>query len=275
MFGKTDLSNAEYHARPEISKSGLDLLAKSPLHYWSAYLDPEREPRQENAAMALGTAVHTAVLEPEEFDKRYVVSPKFDRRTKEGKAGAEAFEATLAGRIGIDVDQHRKVMRIAQSARAHNMSKILLDDGLAETSLFWTDPDTGVECKCRPDFIKEIGGQASILDLKTTTDASPDGFCRSAWKWRYWVQAAFYRDGFAAATGLEPGLFAFLAVETESPFASAWYFADAEMLEAGRREYKKLLGIYAHCKENNTWPGYDKRMQPVSMPKWFQMEDDA
>ena len=38
-FGKiayraSKMSNKSYHARPEISKSDLDLLAKSPLHFY-------------------------------------------------------------------------------------------------------------------------------------------------------------------------------------------------------------------------------------------------
>ena len=51
------ISNAEYHGGAGISKSGLDLVAQSPLHYWSAYLDPNRQAREETPAMAIGTGM--------------------------------------------------------------------------------------------------------------------------------------------------------------------------------------------------------------------------
>jgi hypothetical protein len=36
------MNNTDYHAHPAISKSHLDQVAKSPLHYWARYLDPNR-----------------------------------------------------------------------------------------------------------------------------------------------------------------------------------------------------------------------------------------
>ena len=70
-----NLTNAEYHASEGISASGLKLIGRSPLHYWAAYLDPKREPRVETPALKLGTAIHTAVLEPMRFADEYVVVP--------------------------------------------------------------------------------------------------------------------------------------------------------------------------------------------------------
>ena len=46
------LSNAEYHAHPAISKSGLDLMSRSPAHYrYRAASKPSR-------TMEIGTAIH-------------------------------------------------------------------------------------------------------------------------------------------------------------------------------------------------------------------------
>jgi exodeoxyribonuclease VIII len=87
------ISNDAYHGGPGVSKSGLDLIARSPLHYWTRYLDPQRTPTEPTPSMRLGTAIHTAVLEPGEFAKRHHVAPVVDRRTKDGKA---AWEAALA-----------------------------------------------------------------------------------------------------------------------------------------------------------------------------------
>jgi PDDEXK-like domain of unknown function (DUF3799) len=67
-----DLSNADYHAAPGLSNSGMKHLAVSDLHFWHQVLNPEREPEEEKPHLALGHALHGAVLEPDKFDSRYV-----------------------------------------------------------------------------------------------------------------------------------------------------------------------------------------------------------
>ena len=57
----TGMSNEAYHAYDGISKSGLDLIARSPAHY--AY----RTASEPTRAMVIGSATHAAILEPEVF----------------------------------------------------------------------------------------------------------------------------------------------------------------------------------------------------------------
>lgn len=64
-----DISNADYHGGAGVSKSGLDLVRRSPMHYKSvrdAANDNEPTPAQ-----AIGTAAHSIILEPKEFAKEY------------------------------------------------------------------------------------------------------------------------------------------------------------------------------------------------------------
>jgi hypothetical protein len=61
------ISNEQYHADPAVSASHLHAIARSPYHYWSRYLDPNRKPVEPTAAMRLGSLVHCAVLEPDEL----------------------------------------------------------------------------------------------------------------------------------------------------------------------------------------------------------------
>jgi hypothetical protein len=61
--------------------------------------------------MALGRAFHCALLEPERFAATHVVAEKFDRRTKEGKAKAEAWEAENQGKIPLTPEQAEAVRR--------------------------------------------------------------------------------------------------------------------------------------------------------------------
>jgi hypothetical protein len=269
------ISNRDYHCSPAISKSGMDLIARSPLHYYTAILDPNREVREETASMAFGTAVHTAILEPETYRERYVVMPKVDKRTKEGKNIAEAFEAEAAAKGATLITQveDEKIDRIMHSVHDHPVAQKLLSTGVAEQSCFWRDAETDVWCRVRPDWL--IASPLAIVDLKTTPDGSLDAFRAASWKWRYYVQAAFYLDGVAAATGDRPDSFMFLVVEKEAPFAVSVFYADEEFIAAGRAEYRRCLRIYADCFQNNKWPGYDTAIQPIGLPKWASVTEEA
>ena len=72
------LSNESYHSGPGISKSGLDDM-DPPARYYALHLDPNRPERAQTAAQRVGTLAHCAILEPEQFAKRYRVGP--DRKS--------------------------------------------------------------------------------------------------------------------------------------------------------------------------------------------------
>lgn len=75
--GLVDLDNEAYHAGPGISKSKLDAIAISPLAFWDAYINPEREPQEYKHCFAVGDGTHKLVLEPGTFEQTYAVG--FDK----------------------------------------------------------------------------------------------------------------------------------------------------------------------------------------------------
>ena len=164
------MDNAAYHAHPAVSKSHLDLIARSPLHYWARYLDPDRQPLEPTPAMRLGTALHTHVLERSRWDEEIAVAPQCDRRTKAGKEAFASFEANAAGKTVITCDDAEVVMAMGRSVMRHPGAAMLLGlPGKAETTHIWTDVATGLQCKCRPDWLTDDG--RLLVDLKTTEDA--------------------------------------------------------------------------------------------------------
>lgn len=267
-----DLSNEAYHSGPGISKSGLDAVAKSPAHYFARYLDENRPEREPTAAMIAGTLAHCAVLEPEEFVIRYAVGPDISKATKEWKA----FEASLAdGRQAIKPDQLKQAFAQSTSVRSIPDIADLLSKGFAEVSAYWHDEETGILCKCRPDWVHPCDdGSVIIVDLKTTTDASPREFSRSIAKWRYHVQAAWYSDGYAKASGLTVRGFVFAAVETDFPHLPAAYMLDDESIDQGRSDYRRNLETYAECLACGIWPGYEKEIQLTRIPNWAFDQDE-
>jgi hypothetical protein len=269
------MNNTDYHAHAAISKSHLDQVAKSPLHYWARYLDPNRVVPEPTLAMAIGSAVHTHVLELDQWDARYVSAPDgIDRRTKAGKAEWEAFTTAATGRTVLPKADADLVMRMAHSVFSHPAAAMLLAlPGKAETTHMWTDAATGLQCKCRPDWLTDDG--RLLVDLKTTEDASARGFAKSIAQWRYHVQASWYLDGIEQATGTRPEQFLFLCVEKKAPYAVAVYAADAEMIAAGAQTAARDLDVLATCKAAGAWPGYSDQIEPISLPPWMRPRPDG
>lgn len=86
-----DMPNPVYHAQPHIGSSGFKLLARSPAHYWSAYVDPNRERREPSRVMVMGTAWHTGIFEPDLFDDSYAAKPDISAASTVAKLLAEAL----------------------------------------------------------------------------------------------------------------------------------------------------------------------------------------
>lgn len=273
------MTNDEYHAHPAIGASGLKLLARSPLHYWAAYIDPDREPMQPTAAMALGTTTHCAILEPHRFDDLYAVLPEgLDRRTKEGKQLFADIESSIesSGKQPIRSDDFERLMRMRAAVMNSGDAQAIMRAATAhEISLFWRCMATGVECKIRPDIYVDPCDRfpnGLIADLKTTSDASPSAFGRQAWGLSMHIQAALYTRGAQLALNLptRPD-FAWIAVESDRPHAVMVYTAPAELIEYGDREVARLLRVYADCCASNHWPAYGYA-QPLALPGYAVRE---
>ncbi|MFY3553344.1 PD-(D/E)XK nuclease-like domain-containing protein [Achromobacter insolitus] len=255
-----------YHRGPGISKTGLDHVARSPATFYALHLDPARPPEKERAGQLEGQLAHCAILEPAEFDKRYMVGPDVSRATKAWKE----WEASLpAGVIAIKPDQRETALRQAESVRRLPDVAEAQAAGRPEVSAYWIDPDTGVLCRCRPDWVHPAGdGGVILLDVKTYSDASPAEFARQIARKRYHVQDAFYSDGFARASGLDVLAFVFVAVETEWPYAASAVMLDAPSKAQGMQQVRRDLTTYAACLAANEWPGHGTGIHQVSLPAW-------
>jgi exodeoxyribonuclease VIII len=263
------MENADYHAHPAISKSHLDLIARSPLHYWARYIDPKRVAPAPTPQMRLGTALHTHVLELSRWDDEIAVAPAdINRKTKLGREEWAAFEAAAATKTVITADDAEQVMAMGRAVMRHPAAAMLLGlQGKAETTHMWTDAATGLQCKCRPDWLTDDG--SIVVDLKTTKSAKVQDFKRSVADYRYHIQAAWYLHGLEQATGKRPEQFIFICVESTAPYATAVYAADVEMVERGHQQAMRDLARLAECRAANHWPSYSEQIEMLSLPAWM------
>lgn len=254
------LSNAEYHARSEVNKSRLDEIAKSPAHYKAKFID-NLIPTSRTPALVLGSAYHKLQTEADDFFEDYCITPQINKRTKAGKEEWAAFEKENEGKELITEDQYSQIEKMVDAVNSHpSASKLMGLKGEAEKTIFWKDYQTGLKCKCRPDWLCKKDGL--IIDLKTTEDASPEAFSRSINKFRYHVQAAFY------TRGCELEDFVFVVVEKTPPHAVVCYKASSDMIAAGNRVADSNLDLLAKCQKSNRWPSYADTIINTDLPRW-------
>lgn len=265
------MTEKEYRSHPAISRSELWKIRESPEKFrWK-----KDHPDEPTPALIFGQIVHKLVLEPDLFGEDFAVAPEVDRRTKLGRQEWEVFQDLLDGRTVVSRDDFQKASEMAEAIKAHPLASRLLD-GKHETPHFWTDPDTGEECKCRTDAETGIDGQVWIVDYKTTQDASTEGFQREAHKYGYDFQAAMYSEGLKADTGEIPR-FAFVAQEKAPPYAVNIFVADEDFIARGYDIFRELLGLYHDCKETGNWYGYlgaDNTINILELPAWLREKNE-
>lgn len=257
------MTREEYDALPAINWSTLREMRRSPKHYMYHL----NSPRPDTSRLALGRAAHTAVFETQRFLLDYVLWEDGDRRGKKW----EAFREAHASKTILKRDEYLSCIDMAASVREHEVASGYLAKGRAELSITWTDPETGLLCKGRVDFLS--GSRPSCLDLKTTNDLVRFGATSA--KFGYHSQGAFYARGLAANGVTVP--FRFIAVETAPPHDVAVFRLEGDALAAGDAECSELLSRVALCRMHNEWNGAYQHETELQLPAWYYAdgEDDV
>ncbi len=259
VFG---LPPEQYHAHTSLSNSGLGDIAQSPAHYYARHLNPKRPAQEAKSGQLEGSLLHTLLLEPQEFTARYIIGPTMNRNKTEWKEFVKAHP----GRIHIQGEQYEVATAQAEACLALPEVAEAFKKGHREVSAFWIDPVTGVECRCRPDFVHEAGSGVVLLDAKTYSNASPKEFARQIARKNYHRQDTWYSDGYRIASERDVLAFIFVAVEADYPYGACAIMIDDEGRQEGRRQYRRLTNTYAECLKNNRWPSYSSAIELVSLP---------
>jgi hypothetical protein len=252
--GIKKISDVEYFAADGLSNSYLwRLISKTPAHAQISVIP--------TPAMDLGTAVHLAILQPEEASKKIIQGP-IDRKGNKWKDALEASES--AGNILLTEKDYTTAMKMRDRVwNDPNFAAILSGaDAKYETAAFWTY--RGYWCKLKLD----VALPSVIVDLKTSSDASPRGFAQSVAKFGYHQQAASYKYGWSQASGAAIDTFLFLVIETNPPYAPAIYELDAPSLAEGWASWNAAIRLYTQCVEANHFPAYAAEKVLLSLPDY-------
>lgn len=234
-----------------------------------------------------GDLFDTLLLTPELFNDRYKVRPKEyvneKREVKEWSANAkfcrawkEDYEAE-----GFTITNDGELFKVNQAIK-----RFLRDDEFkrfveqSEKQVWivgeWHD-ESGiiVPCKCLIDLCprKDSDFHKSMGDVKTTKNAKPvpwEKWCHAA---GYDVQAAWNYQMFVAATNREITTFRFLLSENTPPYEVGRRMMSASLedperdlgdIASGRRQIKKMMGVYCACLKTGKWPGYDDTDESIN-----------
>lgn len=268
-----NLPNDEYHAMPELSSSQIKDVLRTPAHFYAKHMAVDKKTNAPTPNMLLGTVVHSLLLEPDRFDSEYVISQKFDRRTKLGKVDAAEFEAVNADKVVIDEAIYSEAKQITAQLAKHSVSKLLrLPDMIAEASIFYSDEATGLDCRIRPDFHLppcDAFPNGLIVDLKTTDNASYHSFNRTIINFGYHISAAMYCDGFMAYyKTTEPPPFIWLIGERDAPYAVIAYQPNFETMQKGYEKFSEAMQLINECMQTNDWYGYPTDILDINLPAW-------
>ena len=256
-----DITNEEYHSGPAVSKSQLDDIAISPAVYqWkkSAPVDEEKL-----TALDMGTALHCLLLEPDEFESRFIIAPEFNRRTTAGKESEKEFldDCKATGKTVMTFEEGRKLRLMRESVFAHEDARLLLErDRHAESSLYWTDSETGEQCRIRPDsYLKNV---PVIFDVKKTADIGR--FSTHVEEFRYYVQDAMYSEGYEKIFGEKPDFFFLMVSSTVDcgRYPVRVMELEGEWKSEGYEEWHRNLRRFHDCKVNDDWHDFETLYRP-------------
>ena len=255
---RNDMTNEEYHASDAISSSAVKTVLKSSVWHW------KNQVQKETTAMIRGTAVHDFALEG---GKNTVRGPE----TRRGNAWKEAVE-NAEGKTVLPEKEYDEAQHIAEALFVDPACAKQLNckDGRKEYSIFVECPQTKLKLRCRPDLYNPH--DMVMSDVKTTVDASPTGFNREIYsKWRYDVQAAFYKY-VAELAGWKVMHFAFLAVESNPPHAAHMHVMSLDAMSQGHQDMMFALEQIAEAKLKDDYSLNWGKFTMIHPPSWVMSE---
>ncbi|MEU1088889.1 PD-(D/E)XK nuclease-like domain-containing protein [Streptomyces sp. NPDC005892] len=261
------MSADDYHAdRGSISSTGLRKLLNPGCPAQFKYDRDHPQPHKKE--FDLGHAAHLLVL-GEGPELAVIDYP--DWRKKD--AQIERDNAYAEGKVPLLTKDHDMVQEMAAEIRQHPLAGPLFTpgSGVAERSIFWTDPATGVRCRIRPDYLKQLPGLTLCVDYKTIKAADPDTVSKAIRDHGYHQQDALYTDGIWAALDPQDVRFVFVFQSKVAPYLiTVRELADHDR-NIGRAKNERALRTYADCTATGVWPDWTgpvANIPTISMPTW-------
>lgn len=265
------IDDKTYHADPALSYSGMKMLLESPVEYWLASAMNPHRTEFETDAMKAGKEFHTLLLEPDEFNKRYYITP---------------VEPINQNKRMIRLTDYNEMKEAIRVLREMENFDLLLSGGYPEVAIFWRDPATGVMCRSKHDYFTPFYSS----DYKTT-DTLFDPYLRGKiTRYGYNIQSVVYtesrmqirqallKDEAVIYGDVDPEFlrafikndydsFVFIWQKKKAPFAAQINPLSSHYLDKGERMARKAINTFvAYINKYGTdrWPVSDGRIRELA-----------
>lgn len=257
-----------YHNLPSISPS--DLAGKStPAEF---YQQKHINKQIQRDYFDIGTACHAYILEPEAFKNDIVVFSDFPEPDKINKDGTvskvgkngqayDAFKLLHPDKIVFEQAIFDNVVSYAESIkRIPKFDQFInLETGVTERPFFTVDPETGLELRMKPDYVKE---GKFFADLKFPASIDERDIAKMFYLYEYHLKAAFYMDFYDVKA---PQFIFIIVSKTDTPAVRFIKLSDFD-LNAGRELYRQRLNTIARCYKTNEWIA--ESIENYQLPEW-------
>lgn len=242
----------------------------------------KRPPSSDSDALKFGTLVHVAVLEPHRLSE-YVgldaerIGLKSDGTPATNPTMTAAWkravaEASADGLTVVPLADLARAQAMAAAVLTHPTARRLIDMATDRELSCYADHPTGARVRGRFDLAGPVVG-----DLKTTRDADPARFGRTAHDFGYHISAANYLD-IATACGMEPQGFAFINVEKEPTPGGEYRVSVTELsaraIDLGRRLMAEACERWLALGERIDLPSYGDGFTTVDLPGWAYYDNE-
>jgi len=277
----------DYHNDKEyFSASGLKLAKKS-LKLFKLYLDGKVDSMGKvdsgrKMHFDFGNAFELALLDRDNFgrcvdvynpedrpDKTKSIISKTNQEWKSGIFNSGKYIINSNGKESMSA-----IMEMLASCYADAVINKLIQNIEYQYSIFWTDP-SGLKLKTRPDICKSK--KNIIVDVKTTTDGSPEQFSKDMANYDYPFQAIMQIDGVLKSGFMKQvDVYYWLVIEKEPPYSATLYEFDPDDIKWMRDEYEYVLHCVSEALIKNHFPSYSYRADNkygilrANIPLWYK-----
>lgn len=288
----TDISITDYHADRDYLSATSIKEAKVSLRQF----DWHRRglmPASEGKHLDYGNAFELALLDPEEFKRDVAIAQteywcalaKESNPDLKNVKNSGVYQARLKYFIeenknklykidDVGPQSYEYIEKMLESCKMDAVISKLIEGTEYQLSLFWTDEESGLKLKTRPDICKRK--KNSVVNLKTTLDGSPKAFVRDMIKYNYPLQACMEIKG-CLATGLMDTVdnYFWLVVEKVPPFNATIYSFTESDIASTMNELQYYLNKIAQAREKGFYPGYSDASTneygiiPIVLPPYY------
>ena len=247
-YGITEnIPNKVYHGDDFFTSStAVKMLYYDIAKYEREYINKEKEDKPDNPAFAIGSYVHSLLLEPDMVEAEYAFFPGFDGRT----SGYQEFKRNNAGKTVITQAQKMQVDKMLLAFRKHPVAPGMLEGGKNELTL--CVDLFGVPVKVRFDHVDIDKGY--ILDIKTSGyEVDYDTFkMQGIGNLKYEVSAGLYT--LAAEEHFGKPFDFYFGVLSKKTYDTEVFKTGVATMSNGKVRCKIGLERLKHYREQGQWP---------------------